>query len=143
MGKKVQVVSADPILSKNYKYEKRNKTRLIEKQKMEEQKALDQQRNAVLQAVEAKVDQQIHAHSLPPPPKPAPHAALKNKLFASPHAPTPAHPRTSHKLPQIAIPPEAPSDAYGHHFGLQARAEELEKEQKTSRKQQIEEQTRQ
>lgn len=36
MGKKVKVIAEDPILSKNFKYEKRNKNRLIEKAKTEE-----------------------------------------------------------------------------------------------------------
>jgi hypothetical protein len=40
MGKKVKILSSDPILSKNFKYEKRSKTRMIEKAQSEEEKAL-------------------------------------------------------------------------------------------------------
>ncbi len=31
MGKQVKIVASDPILSKNFKYEKRSKNKLIEK----------------------------------------------------------------------------------------------------------------
>ena len=41
MGKQVKVVSNDPILSKNFKYEKRSKNKLIEKALNKEQKALE------------------------------------------------------------------------------------------------------
>lgn len=40
MGKKIKVVAEDPILSKNFKYEKRSKLKNLEKVKSEEQKAL-------------------------------------------------------------------------------------------------------
>lgn len=36
MGKKIKIVAEDPILTKNIKYEKRNKARLLEKAKSEE-----------------------------------------------------------------------------------------------------------
>lgn len=35
MGKKIKVVANDPILSKNFKYEKRSKEKLLEKMKSE------------------------------------------------------------------------------------------------------------
>jgi len=40
MGKKVNILASDPILSKNFKYEKRNKNKMIEKMKTEEERAL-------------------------------------------------------------------------------------------------------
>lgn len=59
MGKKVQIVSSDPILSKNFKYEKRAKNRLIEKAKTEEEKALELKRKREMIEIERKVDAQI------------------------------------------------------------------------------------
>lgn len=39
MGKQIKIVASDPILSKNFKYEKRVKDRLDEKARNEEEKA--------------------------------------------------------------------------------------------------------
>lgn len=44
MGKQVKIISSDPILSKNFKYEKRKKDKLLEKMKSEEEKALELKR---------------------------------------------------------------------------------------------------
>ena len=39
MGKKVKILTEDPILSKNFKYDKRHKVRALEKAQSEEEKA--------------------------------------------------------------------------------------------------------
>lgn len=59
MGKKIKIVSEDPILSKNIKYEKRNKARLLEKAKSEEERALELKKKKEMLEVERKVDTQI------------------------------------------------------------------------------------
>ena len=44
MGKQTKIVSSDPILAKNFKYEKRTKDRLVEREKNEEERAKDLKR---------------------------------------------------------------------------------------------------
>lgn len=64
MGKKVKILAEDPILSKNFKYDKRHKVRALEKAQSEEERALELQRKKELLEVERKVDQQIEALAL-------------------------------------------------------------------------------
>lgn len=59
MGKQVKIISSDPILSKNFKYEKRKKDKLLEKMKSEEEKALELKRKKEMMDIERKVDSQI------------------------------------------------------------------------------------
>jgi len=59
MGKKIKIVTGDPILTKNYKYEKRMKNRLMEKAKADEEKALEQQKKKEMLEIESKVDAKI------------------------------------------------------------------------------------
>lgn len=59
MGKKVNILASDPILSKNFKYEKRNKNKMIEKMKTEEERALQLKKKKEILEVENKVDRQI------------------------------------------------------------------------------------
>lgn len=61
MGKKIKIVSEDPILSKNVKYEKRNKARMMEKAKSEEERALELKKKRELLEIERKVDSQIES----------------------------------------------------------------------------------
>lgn len=48
MGKKVKVVVDDPILTKNFKYEKRNKARLLDKANSQQQRAAELKRKKEL-----------------------------------------------------------------------------------------------
>jgi hypothetical protein len=59
MGKKVKIVTGDPILSKNYKYEKRMKNRLLEKAQAQEERALELQKKKEMMEIESKVDARI------------------------------------------------------------------------------------
>jgi hypothetical protein len=61
MGKQIKVVASDPILSTNFKYEKRSKIKLLEKAKSEEERALGLKKKKELLEVEKKVDRQIES----------------------------------------------------------------------------------
>ena len=52
MGKKVKIVSADPILAKNFKYERRTKNKLDEKVKNEQEKIEENKRRKERMEVE-------------------------------------------------------------------------------------------
>jgi hypothetical protein len=59
MGKQTKIVSDDPILSRNFKYEKRIKARLEEKARNEEERVLELRRKKEMLEIESKVDAQI------------------------------------------------------------------------------------
>ena len=103
MGKKIKIVAEDPILCKNIKYEKRNKARLLEKAKSEEERALEAKRKKELLEVERRVDRQIDSitsnlaslhkhHSI---------NKLKTQIFTRGASSQQQPSRASHKIPEL------------------------------------------
>ena len=143
MGKKVKIFSSDPILSKNYKYEKRIKERLVERAKNEEEKIVERQRRKEMMAVQSKVDAKIDrvTDNLEALAKTSKIDKLKSQMLQKGVKKTTS--KVSSNIPELTFSTtEEKVDKYSFHFQMKVDRSELIFEKKKQQTQQIEEQTK-
>ena len=138
MGKKVNIVSSDPILSKNFKYEKRIKERLLERAKNEEEKVVEKQRRKEMMEVESKVDAKIDrvTENLEALAKTSKIDKLKSQMLQK--GARKATSKVSSNIPELTFSTtKEKGDKYSFHFQMKVDRSELIFEKKKQQTQKI------